>query len=293
MQAAEKGLLLLCCKLGQAVKPLTAAEYRQLSEYVRIRSLTGTQQDTEVRREQLMSLGCSLEMSNRVAGLLDREKALREYLYKAENTAVLTRISEGFPRRLYRLEDDCPATLFCKGDLSLLNSRCISLVGSRLLFPRGRDFARRIGRMAAREGFTLVSGGASGADTAAQEACLAAGGTVICFVPDELSRYAPRKNLLYCSADGYDLSFSASRALRRNHFIHALGEKVFVAQCPGTSGGTWAGTSDNLRHRWSEVYVLSDGSDGAEALMALGAVGVDENLPPLADLLSYQLSIFD
>ena len=137
MQAAEKGLLLLCCKLGQAVKPLTAAEYRQLSEYVRIRSLTGTQQDTEVRREQLMSLGCSLEMSNRVAGLLERENALREYLYKAENTAVLTRISEGFPRRLYRLEDDCPATLFCKGDLSLLNSRCISLVGSRLLFPRG------------------------------------------------------------------------------------------------------------------------------------------------------------
>ena len=112
-------------------------------------------------------------------------------------------------------------------------------------------------------------------------------------MPDELSRYAPRENLLYCSADGYDLSFSASRALRRNHFIHALGEKVFVAQCPGTSGGTWAGTSDNLRHRWSEVYVLSDGSDGAEALMALGAVGVDENLPPLADLLSYQLSIFD
>ena len=293
MQAAEKGLLLLCCKLGQAVKPLTAAEYRQLSEYVRIRSLTGTQQDTEVRREQLMSLGCSLEMSNRVAGLLDREKALREYLYKAENTAVLTRISEGFPRRLYRLEGDCPAALFCKGDIRLLNSRCISLVGSRLLFPRGRDFARRIGRMAAREGFTLVSGGASGADTAAQEACLAAGGKVICFVPDELSRYAPRNNLLYCSADGYDLSFSASRALRRNHFIHALGEKVFVAQCPGTSGGTWAGTSDNLKHRWSEVYVLSDGSNGAEALMTLGAVGVDENLPPLADLLSYQLSIFD
>ena len=147
--------------------------------------------------------------------------------------------------------------------------------------------------MAAREGFTLVSGGANGADTAAQEACLAAGGKVICFVPDELSRYAPGENLLYCSADGYDLSFSSSRALRRNYFIHALGEKVFVAQCPNTSGGTWSGTSDNLKHRWSEVYVLCDGSDGAEALMALGAVGVDENLPPLADLLSYQLSIFD
>ena len=40
MQAAEKSLLLLCCKLGQAVKPLTAAEYRQLSEYVRVMRLT-------------------------------------------------------------------------------------------------------------------------------------------------------------------------------------------------------------------------------------------------------------
>lgn len=293
MQAAEKSLLLLCCKLGQAVKPLTAAEYRQLSEYVRVMALTRARQDTEVSPEQLMSLGCSPEMSRRVTGLLDREKALQEYLSKAEDTAVVTRISQGFPRRLFRLEGDCPAALFCKGDVRLLNSRCISLVGSRLLFPRGRDFARQIGQMAAQEGFTLVSGGANGADTAAQEACLAAGGTVICFVPDELSRYAPRENLLYCSADGYDLSFSSARALRRNHFIHALGEKVFVAQCPNTSGGTWAGTSDNLKHRWSEVYILRDGSDGAEALMALGAVGVDENLPPLADLLSYQLSIFD
>ena len=293
MQAAEKSLLLLCCKLGQAVKPLTAAEYRQLSEYVRVMALTRARQDAEVSPEQLMSLGCSPEMSRRVIGLLDREKALREYLSKAEDTTVLTRISQGFPRRLFRLEGDCPAALFCKGDVRLLNSRCISLVGSRLLFPRGREFARQIGRMAAQEGFTLVSGGANGADIAAQEACLDAGGTVICFVPDELSRYAPQNNLLYCSADGYDLSFSSARALRRNHFIHALGEKVFVAQCPNTSGGTWAGTSDNLKHRWSEVYVLRDGSDGAEALMALGAVGVDENLPPLADLLSYQLSIFD
>lgn len=293
MQAAEKSLLLLCCKLGQAVKPLTPAEYRQLSEYVRVIALTRAEQDNEVSPEQLMSLGFCPGLSRRVASLLDRENTLREYLSKAEDTVVVTRISGSFPRRLYRLEGDCPAALFCKGDLNLFNSRCVSLVGSRLLFPRGRAFARRIGQMAAREGFTLVSGGANGADTAAQEACLEAGGRVICFVPDELNRYAPRQNLLYCSADGYDLPFSAARALRRNHFIHALGEKAFVAQCPATSGGTWSGTSDNLRHRWSEVYVLRDGSNGTEALMALGAIGVEDNLSSLAELPSCQLSIFD
>ena len=63
MQAAEKSLLLLCCKLGQAVKPLTAAEYRQLSEYVRVMRLTRARQDAEVNPEQLMSLGCSPEIS--------------------------------------------------------------------------------------------------------------------------------------------------------------------------------------------------------------------------------------
>ncbi len=295
MRGAEEGLLLLCCKLGQPVKPLTPAEYRQMEAYVAAKTPTCAQGDPgRITPQQLAALGFSEEMSRRVVSLLDRPRVLHDYLSAYKDIAAVTRLDEArFPQRLRRLGGDCPAVLFCKGDLSLLRARCIAAVGSRMLFARGRKFAQEIGRIAAGEGFTLVSGNAAGADTAAQEACLNAGGRVICFVPDELTQYAARENVLYCSTNGYDLPFSAARALYRNQLIHALGEKVFVAQCPGTSGGTWAGTSYNLRHGLSDVYVLSDGSDGANALCELGAIPVEEPLPPLSDLLSYQLSIFD
>ena len=294
MRPSEEGLLLLCCKLGQPVRPLSPSEYKQLEAYVRAMNLTRSKDDfQEVTPKYLASLGYSEEMSQRIHSLLDRPEVLKSYLAAQPDISIITRISDRFPHRLRRLGSDCPPALFCKGDTALLDSRCISLVGSRMLFPRGSAFARRIGTMAANEGFTLVSGGASGADSAAQEACLAAGGDVICFVPDRLESYSSRPHVLYCCAEGYDLPFSNTRALRRNFFIHAMGEKTFVAQCPRTAGGTWQGSKENLKHGWSELYVLNDGSEGADALARLGASFVEDDLPPLADLLSYQLSIFD
>lgn len=295
MRGAEEGLLLLCCRLGQSVKPLTATEYRQMEAIVAVRApadaggIPGS-----VTPEFLASLGYNEEMSGRILTLLNRSRVLRDYLAAQQDIHVLTRLDEDrFPRRLRKLGGDCPAALFCKGDPSLLNTRCIAAVGSRVLFQRGDRFAREVGRLAANEGFTLVSGNAVGADTAAQEACLRAGGKVVCFVPDELTRYAPRENVLYCSANGYDLPFSPARALSRNLLIHALGEKAFVAQCPGRSGGTWAGASENLKRGLSDVYALNDGSVGINALCAMGAFPVEDRLPSIADLPACRLSIFD
>jgi len=294
MRGAEECLLLLCCKLGQPVKPLTPAEYRQMESYVAAMTLTRPKGDLgKITPKYLATLGYSEEMSSRILSLLDRPRALHDYLAAHKDVGVLTRLDERFPQRLRRLGVDCPAVLFCKGDTSLLNGRCVAAVGSRMLFPRGYAFAQEVGRRAAQEGFTLVSGNAAGADSAAQEACLQAGGRVVCFVPDELTRYRARENVLYCSAYGYDLPFSNARALYRNLLIHALGEKTLVAQCPAASGGTWSGTSENLKRRLSDVYVLNDGSDGANALVALGAIPVEDRLPPITELQPSQLSIFD
>lgn len=294
MRGAEECLLLLCCKLGQPVKPLTPAEYRQMEAYVAAMTLTRPKGDLgEVTPKYLAALGYNDEMSSRILSLLRRPRVLHDYLAAQKDVCVITRLDERFPHRLRRLGGDCPAALFCKGDLRLLSSRAISAVGSRMLFARGSRFAQEVGRLAANEGFTLVSGNAAGADAVAQEACLQAGGMVVCFVPDELTKYDARENVLYCSANGYDLPFSAARALYRNLLIHALGEKTFVAQCPSCSGGTWSGTSENLKRGLSDVYVLNDGTDGANALIARGAAPVEDRLPPISDLLSYQLSIFD
>lgn len=290
MRRAEEGLLMLTCTLGQDVVPLAPSEYDFLAKTVAKGMHTAPAQ--KLTAQFLIQLGCPKLQAERVVALLDREEALHRYLSQADVTA-LTRISDAFPARLRLLKSHCPTALFCKGDVSLLQTPCISLVGARDLPVRNRRFAERIGTLAAHEGYTLVSGGAIGADTAAQNACLAAGGRVICFVPDALKRYKMQKNVLFCSDEGWEFAFSSARALRRNRFIHALGEKVFVARCTLPRGGTWSGTSYNLQHRLSEVYILDDEAEGAKALGAMGAVSVEENLTSIRDLLPSQLSIFD
>ena len=290
MRPAEEGLLMLTCALGQAVAPLAPSEYDFLAKTVAEREQG--MPSAELDAQFLMRLGYPKLQAERVVALLDRREALYRYLAQPDITA-LTRISERFPARLRLLKSHCPSALFCKGDIRLLQTPCISLVGARELPERNRRFAEYIGTLAAREGYTLVSGGAIGADTAAQNACLAAGGRVICFVPDALKRYKVKENVLFCSDEGWEFAFSSARALRRNRFIHALGEKTFVARCTLARGGTWSGTTYNLQHRLSEVYILEDSAEGAKALCAMGAVNVEETIPSIRDLFPSQLSIFD
>lgn len=290
MRPAEEILLLLLCRLGQAVRPLRESEFRELAAAL---ERTQADENAEITDALLCSCGVSADARSRILTLLNRRECLQDYLAAAPEVSVLTRISAGFPQRLRALGSDCPSALFCKGDTSLFSTRCVSLVGSRRLYARGRAFAAHIGTLAAKEGFTLVSGGAAGADSIAQEACLAAGGSVICFVPDDLTHYPMQKNLLFCSDEGYEFTFSSARALRRNRFIHALGEKVFVAQCPQCSGGTWAGTQENLRRCLSAVYALQDSSEGIRALAALGAVLLSDFPSEIGSLTPPQLSIFN
>lgn len=291
MRAAEEGVLLLCCRLKDTQKPLTHAEYRDLARRMR----TAPPQDgrQELTEHFLRTLGYDAAFSARILQLLARGGRLSEYLAAEPRITVLTRVSEGFPERLRRLGEKSPQTLFCLGDTALLRTRCIALVGSRRIAEKNRAFAARIGALCAKEGFTLVSGDAGGADRAAQEACRAAGGSVVCFVPDELCRREAQEGVLYCSTEGYDVPFSAARALERNRFIHALGEKTFVAQCTPDSGGTWQGTTENLRHHYSPVFVFDDKSAGAEALLARGAEPVQRAVRAIDAVQPQQRSLFE
>ena len=87
----------------------------------------------------------------------------------------------------------------------------VALVGSRELREENWKFAAEVGRQAALQGYVLVSGNARGADRTAQEACLAAGGKVICVVADDLWKQPLRENILYLSEDDFEEGFSAQR----------------------------------------------------------------------------------
>ena len=111
-------------------------------------------------------------------------------------------------------------------------------------------------------------------------------------LPGILSEQKPRENVLYLTEDGYDLPFSAARALHRNQLIHMLGVKTLAVQCTYGSGGTWKGCIENLKHGWSELYVFDDGSEGSHALIEQGANGLSE-LRSIRDLQPNIISLFE
>lgn len=281
MTGAEQGFLLLTAFLGDpSEKPLTTAQFRELTR--RCRLMEQPETERELTAADLQGLGCDKAFSERVLDLLARGEQLDWYMEKARKTGCqpVTRISERYPNRLHKaLGPEAPACLWMKGDQKILDMPRVSLVGSRELRPRNREFAKTVGTQAALQGYALVSGNARGADRQAQESCLEKGGFVICVVADPLMEHEQRERVLYVAEGGFDIAFSSHRALSRNRIIHALSEKTFIAQCTLHKGGTWSGTKNNLRRGLSDVFCFADGSEATRELCAMGANAVDLSDP--------------
>ena len=272
---------------------LTTAQFRTLASRVRQAAFSG--EDWELTLEDLTALGYGKDFAARVLQLLSEEDLLKHYISRGNRLGCspVTRVTEDYPVLLrQRLGLDSPGILWATGNLDLLNTPAIALVGSRELQPENRAFAEAVGSYAARQGLTLVSGNARGADRTAQDACLAAGGKVISIVADELGKTSPGENMLFLSEEDYDSPFTAQRALSRNRCIHALGRLVFVAQSGYRKGGTWDGTARNLQFGWSPVACFRDGSAASRELEQMGAylIGMED----LEDFsgLPEQISIF-
>ena len=225
------GFLLLCSHLGNPDrKPLTTAQLRLLARRVMD---CGPFSEGELTERTLLELGFSSEGARHILALLEDQALLEWYLQKAKarRCTPIQRRDLRYPAAVRKkLGLDSPGCLWAKGALELLDRPKVAAVGCRVLRPENRDFAYEAGRQAARQGFVLVSGNASGADQAAQAGCLDSGGQVISVVADALHSHLEQPNVLYLSEEDYDMPFSTLRALRRNRVIHALGQVVLVAQ---------------------------------------------------------------
>lgn len=296
LTGGEHGFLLLTSHLGNPDrKPLTVAQFRELMQ--RADWIDYRDRSRDLDEHDLVSVGYSPGFARHIIDLLREEALLDWYLMQAwKNDCVpITRATERYPvivRR--RLGADAPGVLWARGDLSLLDTPAIALVGSRELREENRAFAEEVGRQAALQGLTLVSGNARGADKAAQNACLRSGGRVISVVADSLLAHKPKENTLYISENCFDEDFSARRALSRNRIIHTLGRIVFVAQSDLHKGGTWDGTAKNLRHGWSVVACFRDGSAASEELEQMGAYLVDtEDLQDFCAIQRAETTLYD
>lgn len=279
MTGPEQGFLLLTSTLGDPLrKPLTIAQFRGLAK--RVADVGRNVSDRDLEIADLQSLGYDKPMAERIYGLLGGGNQLREYLYRAEkyDCYPVTRINPIYPLTVRRrLGLDSPGVLWAKGDVTLLGKPAVAVIGSRDLNQENRQFAEEAGRQIAKQGYVLVSGNARGADKAAQEAALEAGGSVISIVADSLQKQPLVRNVLNLSLDDYDVAFSSQRALRRNHVIHTMGILTIAAQCTLGKGGTWDGILANVKRGWNPVCVFDDGSDVLEELQNRGVQPITVN----------------
>lgn len=273
MTAAESGFLLLTSHLGDPNrKVLTPQQMRELTKAVS--NFRDFQMDKELTSRDLATLGLPLGLCEQVTQLLSQYRLLEKYLERGRKQGCIpiTRADSRYPACVRRrLGGEAPGCLWAKGNLDILDMQAVSLVGNRDLLPENAQFAAQVGREAARQGVALISGNARGADSAGQNAALAAGGKIISVVADCLQLQSSGDNALYLSEEEFDAPFSSVRALKRNRVIHALGKVCFVAQCSQERGGTWDGTIRNLKGDWTPVYVFDDGSAAAAKLVDYGA----------------------
>lgn len=102
-----------------------------------------------------------------------------EYRHKAldalsqKGVVCLTVRSEGYPDGLKGIPEP-PLVLYCRGNLSLLGGRCVGVVGSRRTPPNMLKACGEIAGELAKK-FTVVSGLADGADSAAVGGALKSG----------------------------------------------------------------------------------------------------------------------
>lgn len=295
MIGAEAGFLLLTSGLGNPQrKVLTTAQLRILS--ARVQSAEKEEGNRQLTVDDLVAMGYGRESAEHMITLLSEEELLHRYCQKAQKQgcAPLARVSDAYPDAWRKkLGWEAPGCVWYKGDLSLLTQPTVALVGSRDLLQRNRAFAVEVGKQAAKQGYTLVSGNARGADQAAQNACLRAGGSVISVVADSLAEKNDTERVLYISEDDFDAPFTAQRAISRNRLIHALAQKTFVAQCRLQTGGTWDGTVKNLRHGWSTVFCFDDGSPALKQLVQMGAEAITAEKLRDFTTLQGQRSLFD
>jgi predicted Rossmann fold nucleotide-binding protein DprA/Smf involved in DNA uptake len=222
---------------------------------------------------------------NRLQRLLGRGFLLSQVIerWQARAIWVVSRADAEYPRRLKaRLREDAPAVLYGCGDMALLETGGLAVVGSRHVDGALIDYTMSIGRLAARAGRTLVSGGAKGIDQAAMRGALEDGGKVCGVLADSLEKTTMNRDHRNVLLDGqlvlitpYDPSagFHVGNAMQRNKLIYALADASLVVSSDFNKGGTWTGAVEQLdKLKFVPVYVRSTG-DSSQALDALRSKG--------------------
>lgn len=218
-----------------------------------------------------------------------------------EGNHVITLADQAYPKALLEIPDP-PPLLYAKGNLQLLHSRCIAVVGSRNASPQGEKNAGDFSAALSDSGFCIVSGLALGIDGAAHRGALRGRGSTIAVVGTGLDIVYPAKHRelahqiaqhgLIISEFGLGTPSRAQNFPRRNRIISGLSQGCLVVEANVQSGSLI--TARLAAEQGREVFAMpgsihSPLAKGCHQLIKQGAKLVD-NIQDIVDELGGVMS---
>jgi DNA processing protein len=299
----EIATYLFCAQLSHTkTTPLTILEWNAV-----VKSLG----ESRLQPEALLTMSSS-ELFNNLTQATESQKSKILAKFEARQKLGVTMLEleelahHGFgimfrshmPKRLKKLTTKyTPAFFYYAGDPSILEHRTLGIVGARDAKNEELSETASISNEAVSHGVVIISGGAKGVDTIAVDAALQSGGKAVVFPSEgitkwvkksEIRQYIINGQLLLISSQRLDAGFTPAYAMQRNKYIHAPSDAVLVSssKVSGTkSSGTWEGVMENLKNKWSPIYVIGN-SEGVKRLLA---DGVAKSFTSFADI--FKISI--
>jgi DNA processing protein len=230
---------------------------------------------------------------------MNPEELLKEHIEKNPN--FWTPADPDYPRLLQEIPTP-PPLLYYRGIVDPQEIQGITptvgIVGTRNPSEYGRRWTRKITRILAKSGFTIVSGLAAGIDTEAHSTCIQIGGRTIAVFGNGVDMVYPRENKsLAEQVVKHGLAVSEYPAgtkpnsrhfPQRNRIIAGLSRAVLIMEAPQKSGALITANIANEFGR--DVYVLparldDQKSHGCLQLISKGAEVIPITMDRLLEML--------
>ena len=286
------------------------------TRHILLSDLNGTQPDFAKFEDGLIKK-LSRGVYNKVRAKFESTEFRKEIFEGLERKGItcVTLFSDGYPENLKHI-DLPPHVLFCKGDISLLKTRCFSVVGSRKSLPKTVADCRQIAGEIAQK-FTVVSGTAQGADSAAIEGALAKGKAICVLAHGHDHNYPVTSAALKRRAENEGLVISEYLPAEkpkayyfpvRNRIIAGLSEGTLIVSAPKKSGAIITANlaADYGRNVFAFPYSLGVASgEGCNDLIKNGAAltenildifsafGLDFNTPQAKQMTADESAVYE
>lgn len=133
------------------------------------------------------------EINKMALCLQDEFLNLKLKKYNEDNIQCITYFSEDYPFLLKEIASP-PLCLYCKGNVQLLNTTCVGVVGTRKPTDYGLVVTKQYVKELTEVGVTIVSGMATGVDTIAHKETLANQGNTIAVLAGGFNHIYPASN---------------------------------------------------------------------------------------------------